>query len=71
MAARSDCRFDCGSAILLSVFLGGCSNNLNTSCLWPDESAVTFALRSPADAEHVVRDVELAEELSIRFGDER
>lgn len=58
-------------AILLSVFLGGCSNNVNTSCHWPDESAVILNLRVPCDAEHLVRDVALAEELSIRFGDER
>lgn len=58
-------------AILLSLFLAGCSNNLNTSCQWPDESAAILNPRVPSDAEHIVRDVELAEELSIRFGDER
>ena len=57
--------------ILLPVLLAGCNNDLNTSCRWPVESAVTLDPRVPSDAEHLVRDVELAEELSIRFGDER
>ena len=47
-------------AILLAVVLGGCSNNVYTSCHWPDESAVILNLRVPSDAEHLVRDVALA-----------
>lgn len=59
--------------IQLAVLVGaglltGCSNGLNTNCEWPQEPA---SIHDKSDAAHLLRDVELAEELSIRFGDRR
>jgi hypothetical protein len=51
--------------------LVGCSNGLNTDCQWHEEAASVLRIQDTSDAEHLLRDVELAEELSIRFGDER
>ena len=55
-----------GSSLLI-----GCSNGLNSDCEWPQEVASVLRIHDKLDAEHLLRDVELAEELSIRFGDER
>ena len=55
-----------GSSLLI-----GCSNGLNSDCEWPQEAASVLRIHDKLDAEHLLRDVELAEELSIRFGDER
>lgn len=51
--------------------LAGCSSNLNTECEWPPEQPRPLSLSNAADARHLLHDIELAEELSIRFGDER
>jgi len=48
----------------------GCSSGQNTDCRWPDESRRILDLRIDADASHLMQDVELAEELSVRFADE-
>ena len=55
--------------LVTSLLASGCSNGLNTSCEWPDESTRMPGIAVASDA--LIRDVELAEELSIRFGDER
>jgi hypothetical protein len=55
------------------LFIGaalGCSSGQNTDCRWPDESPRILDLRVGADASHLMQDVELAEELSVRFADE-
>jgi hypothetical protein len=51
--------------------LTGCSNGLNTDCEWPEEAAPFLRIHDGSDANHLRLDVELAEELSIRFGDQR
>jgi hypothetical protein len=59
-------------AVLVGAgLLMGCSNGLNSDCEWPQEAASVLRIHDKPDAEHLLRDVELAEELSIRFGDER
>ena len=58
-------------AVLSVALLTGCGNALNSDCVWPQEPSITLNLSNAADARHLVRDVELAEDLSIRFGDER
>lgn len=59
-------------AVLVGAgLLTGCSNGLNTDCEWPQEAANVLRVHDRSDTEHLLRDVELAEELSIRFGDER
>jgi hypothetical protein len=59
-------------AVLVGAgLLVGCSNGLNSDCEWPQEAASVLRIHNTPDAEHLRRDVELAEELSIRFGDER
>ena len=59
-------------AVLVAVgMLMGCSNGLDSDCEWPQEAASVLRIHDKPDAEHLLRDVELAEELSIRFGDER
>lgn len=57
--------------LVVAGLLTGCSNGLNANCEWPEESARVLRVHDESDAEHLLRDVELAEELSIRFGDER
>ena len=57
--------------LVVTGLLTGCSNGLNTNCEWPTESARALRMQDTSDADHLLRDVELAEELSIRFGDER
>ena len=56
------------SAIVL-VAAFGCSSGQNTECRWPEEVPRQLDLRSEADAAHLMADVELAEELSVRFAD--
>src|SRR5262245_60387938 len=59
-------------AVLVGTgLLMGCSTGLNSNCEWPREAASVLRIHDKPDAEHLLRDVELAEELSIRFGDER
>jgi hypothetical protein len=55
-------------AIVLVAAIG-CGSAQNTECRWPDEPARQLDLRSDADADHLIVDVELAEELSVRFAD--
>jgi hypothetical protein len=57
-------------AALLVACAPGCSR-LNNDCQWPAEDPAPLDLREPNDSRHLVRDVELAEELSIRYGDVR
>jgi hypothetical protein len=47
----------------------GCSSGQNTKCRWPDEPARVLDPNVDADAQHLMRDVELVEELSVRFAD--
>ena len=58
-------------AVLSLAVLAGCSNSLNTNCGWDPEPSRQLNLSTPTDARHLHQVVELAEELSIRFGDER
>ena len=48
----------------------GCGSGQNTECRWPDEAPRLLDLRIDLDASHLMQDVELAEELSVRFADE-
>ena len=57
-------------AFLVIAAALGCSSGQNTDCRWPDESPRILDLRADADASHLMQDVELAEELSVRFADE-
>ena len=56
------------SAIVLSTTVG-CGSGQNTECRWPEETPRQLDLRSRADAAHLMADVELAEELSVRYAD--
>ena len=55
-------------AIVLAAVLG-CSSGQNAECRWPEEPPRQLDLRSKADAAHLMADVELAEELSVRYAD--
>lgn len=55
-------------AVLLALS-AGCSSGQNTECRWPDEAPRLLDLRSGPDSRHLMQDVELAEELSVRFAD--
>ena len=60
-----------GAALVLSLSAAlGCSSGQNTECRWPDEAPRLLDLRIEDDAAHLMQDVELAEELSVRFADE-
>jgi hypothetical protein len=60
-----------GCCVLSVALLAGCGNTTNTDCVWPPDPPVALNLSDPADARHLIQDIELAEELSIRFADER
>lgn len=55
--------------VVLCIGLGGCSSGQNSACRWPEESSRRLDLTNDADALHLKRDIELAEELSVRFAD--
>jgi hypothetical protein len=58
------------AAFLFIAAALGCSSGQNTDCRWPDESPRILDPRIDADASHLMQDVELAEELSVRFADQ-
>lgn len=55
--------------MLPAIFVAGCSSGQNTECRWPDEARRALDLRVDADAQHLRQDIELAEELAVRFAD--
>lgn len=55
---------------LFSLCVAGC-NGLNTDCQWPADGSQALDLENLADQQHLRRDVEVAEELAIRYGDVR
>jgi hypothetical protein len=56
------------SALLVATTACGSRGD---DCQWPAERPQSLNLAQPADARHLRRDVELAEDLSIRYGDVR
>lgn len=59
------------AALLTLVVVTGaaCSSGQNTDCRWPEDPPRLLDLRVSSDVEHLHRDVELAEELAVRFAD--
>jgi hypothetical protein len=57
--------------LLLTVCLSGCiaRDRLNTNCEWTRDVAFRLDLEHEAEQRHLNDDVELAEELGIRYGD--
>ena len=58
--------------LALAILLGlsaGCSSGQNAECRWPDEPPRPLNLSVRADADHLRHDIELVEELSVRFAD--
>jgi len=55
---------------LLVFGAAGCDRR-NTDCQWPAEISRALDLRKPADEQHLVQDVILAEDLAVRYGDVR
>ena len=55
--------------VALAILALGCSSRQNTNCRWPEELPRPLDLRVEDDVAHLMRDVELAEELSVRFAD--
>lgn len=58
-------------AFLVTVLAAtsACSSGQNSDCRWPDEPARLLNLDIDADSKHLIRDIELVEELSVRFAD--
>lgn len=58
-------------ALLLAIGLCGClsRSRLNETCDWVGDSPIALNAERASDRRHLVEDVELAEELSIRYGD--
>lgn len=58
-------------AVLLVTALGGCVDRarVNSRCEWTDSFTSTLTMRSSGEREHLTRDVAVAEELGVRFGD--
>src|SRR5689334_16027455 len=57
-------------AIVIAIAAAlGCSSGQNTECRWPDEPPRILNLEVDADARHLAQDIELVEELSVRFAD--
>src|SRR5262245_49035704 len=54
---------------MVAVTIGCVSGN--DDCRWPEEQSQRLDLQNPTDVHHLRKDVELAEELSIRYGDVR
>jgi hypothetical protein len=54
-----------------ALSLAGClaRDRLNTRCEWTDDGAVQLNLQHEPDRRHLNNDVEIAEELGIRYGD--
>jgi hypothetical protein len=57
--------------ILALAFGAGACADRNANCEWPAEGPRSLDLGSPADLRHLRRDIELAEDLAIRYGDVR
>ncbi len=59
------------AVLALIVFSSGCltRSRLNATCEWVDDLPRTLNLDFAPDMDHLVSDVELAEELGIRYGD--
>jgi hypothetical protein len=57
--------------LFLAVCLSACipRSRLNTNCEWTHDRAFQLDLQQGADQRHLNSDVELAEELGIRYGD--
>jgi hypothetical protein len=56
--------------LLIALPSLGC-NQLNADCRWPSEDSGQLNLRDPADEQHLLSDVRIAEDLAIRYGDTR
>jgi hypothetical protein len=59
----------CIVPLAIIVVLGGCGSRHNADCRWPEDPARRLDLQVHQDMEHVRRDIELVEELSVRFAD--
>jgi len=55
---------------MLVIGTTACANR-SDDCRWPEEDALRLDLARPSDARHLRRDIELAEDLAIRYGDVR
>jgi hypothetical protein len=57
--------------LLLLVSASGClpRDRFNKNCEWTGDTAVQLDLRNPRDAQHLVDDAQLAEELRVRYAD--
>jgi len=58
---------------LLVLAFSGCINRpgMNLECRWPQESAFQIDLQNPADVQHLLADIAVADELTIRYRDEK
>jgi hypothetical protein len=45
------------------------SDRRNANCQWPQETIISLDLRNPEQQRHISDDVELAEDLAIRYAD--
>ena len=59
------------AALVLDIACGACAmrEGMNLDCEWPSESVRSLDLHNPTDLRHLVHDVEVAEELGIRYAD--
>ena len=57
--------------IPLLLCVAGCITRpgMNSDCQWPPEQARPLDLRNGSDRRHLIEDVELAEELAVRYND--
>ena len=54
---------------LVVAMAAACSSGQNSECRWPDDPPRLLNLALGADAQHLSRDIELVEELAVRFAD--
>lgn len=58
--------------VLAIVAMGGCARRkgMNFECTWPSDPIFAVDLADPAASGHLLDDIQLAEELGVRYGDQ-
>jgi hypothetical protein len=59
----------CIFPLAIIAVLGGCGSGQDGDCRWPEDPARRLDLHVHEDMQHLRRDIELVEELSVRFAD--
>jgi hypothetical protein len=59
--------------VLVVVAMAGCARRegMNFECAWPPDAAAALDIADPVAVRHLLDDIQLAEELGIRYGDRK